>query len=154
MDLQPLLSIASFVLVTLVVRPSIATIPASSWFSRRVRRSGTSWSLLGWGCWLIWSRQWGDLWYYGCRLCAYRIRSLLDTVHWCYWLSSQFGLQRNIPSFDELKVLFCLSLALEFIEGGEIDHVPWLVQIVQYRSALRSQWCTLINGLDYSYGLG
>ena len=30
MDLQPLLSIASFVLVTRVVRPSMATIPAAA----------------------------------------------------------------------------------------------------------------------------
>ena len=62
----------------------------------------------------------------------------LDTVHWRYWLSSQFGLQWNIPSFEELKALFCLSLALEFIEGGKIDHVPLLVQIVQHCSALFS----------------
>ena len=46
MDLQPLLSIASFVLVTLVVRPSMATIPAAAELadeSDEVKLPGLSW---------------------------------------------------------------------------------------------------------------
>ena len=46
MDLQPLISIASFVLVTLVVRPSMATIPAAAELadeSDEVKLPGLSW---------------------------------------------------------------------------------------------------------------
>jgi len=47
MDLQPLLSIASFVLVTLVVRPSMATIPPAAAEladeSDEVKLPGLSW---------------------------------------------------------------------------------------------------------------
>ena len=45
----------------------------------------------------------------------------------------------------------CLSLALEFIEGGG-DRSCFIDSAAC--SALRSQLSTLIDGLDYNYGLG
>ena len=98
------------------------------WTSRRVRRSGTSWSLLGRGCWYrVGIGEIYDIWLSQHLLGAwYSLLVLLIIIN----------LQWNIPSFDKLKALTCLSLALEFIEGGKIDRVPLIVLLVQHCASL------------------
>lgn len=141
-----LLSIASFVQCTLVVRPSTANIPAvAKWAVDTVEVILAD---VTWDEDETWSRFWGDfstlVYFYGFCYWRYSIRVWYSDRWYC--LSFQFGFTWNIILFDELKALIWIFSRIGIHRKGEIDHVPlndafsgWLMdreEALFYRSAI------------------